>query len=370
MCKLLQSVLSTNSLDNMLNRDVFDTVYLSEHSSNETIINTLISLKKIDWISLSKNLNQNIINNITINHLSHINWYYLSSNKNAINILEQHLDKVNFDGLSLNSNAYNIIKTIEIDKLNLSSLITLENEQILSYILDLSNDYVKEHLKNCAKLSANSSNTAVKFLISNPLLIHWDQLCKNTNPLVISLLKTRINDEIMFDCDATSVDLTDDEYNNNTFDELNSKELYKKVRKHLNNYYTQLKQLKTYINWNFLSLNENAISILQKYPHKINWEMLVYNKKSLCIWNNNIDKINWKTMSKQPYATSLLSDNLSNINWYWLSSNSGANKILTENKHKIEWSQLSKNQSAIDLLSDNLNLINTYHLTQNVAVFN
>ena len=59
------------------------------------------------------------------------------------------------------------------------------------------------------------------------------------------------------------------------------------------------------MNWNVLSENTNAISILEK----------------------NFDKINWWGLSKNPNAISILVKNQDKIQWGMLSSNLGINKL-------------------------------------------
>lgn len=51
------------------------------------------------------------------------------------------------------------------------------------------------------------------------------------------------------------------------------------------------------INWNYLSVNKNAISVLEKNPDRINWSCLSVNKNAISILENNIDKINWEFLS-------------------------------------------------------------------------
>ena len=51
------------------------------------------------------------------NHLDKVYWNSLSSNPNAIPILEKNLDKVNWDWLSRNPNAIHILKK-NVDKVN------------------------------------------------------------------------------------------------------------------------------------------------------------------------------------------------------------------------------------------------------------
>ena len=46
-----------------------------------------------------------------------INWYLLSRNLNAINLLEYNLDKINWDNLSENPNAIHLLEQ-NLDKIN------------------------------------------------------------------------------------------------------------------------------------------------------------------------------------------------------------------------------------------------------------
>ena len=60
---------------------------------------------KIDWYNLSANPNAI---DILENNQYHINWMLLSKNPNAIHLLENNLDKVNWFILSENKNAIHI----------------------------------------------------------------------------------------------------------------------------------------------------------------------------------------------------------------------------------------------------------------------
>jgi hypothetical protein len=91
------------------------------------------------------------------------------------------------------------------------------------------------------------------------------------------------------------------------------------------------------INWSIISLNPNAISILEK--------------------NIDQDEINWKWLSKNPTAISLLEQNPEKIYWINLSSNPKAIHLLEQNPDKINWINLSKNPNAISLLEKNVNKI-------------
>ena len=79
-------------------------------------------MKLLDWIHEDKmnysylSSNKNAVH-ILEYHLDKVNWARLSLNPNAIHILEQHLDKVNWENLSLNSNACHILEQ-HLDKVN------------------------------------------------------------------------------------------------------------------------------------------------------------------------------------------------------------------------------------------------------------
>jgi hypothetical protein len=72
-------------------------------SSNPNAIPILEQhLDKVDWTSLSSNPNAIPI---LEQHLHKVNWEWLSLNPEAIPLLEQHLDKVDWQWLSKNPNA-------------------------------------------------------------------------------------------------------------------------------------------------------------------------------------------------------------------------------------------------------------------------
>ena len=63
---------------------------------------------------------------------------------------------------------------------------------------------------------------------------------------------------------------------------------------------------------------------------------------------NNIYKpeyklLDWNSLSLNSNAIHLLEDNKDKINWYYLSMNKNAYNILEDNKDKINWYYLSRN---------------------------
>ena len=108
------------------------------------------------------------------------------------------------------------------------------------------------------------------------------------------------------------------------------------------NYIPQFK-LRSWINldeidWYMLSLNPNAIHLLEKNP----------------------DKIHWCHFSRNPNAISLLEKNPDKIDWFWLSHNPNAIHLLEKNQDKIYWCGLFENPSIFKIkFNQNLyNLLN------------
>ena len=67
-----------------------------------------------------------------------------------------------------------------------------------------------------------------------------------------------------------------------------------------------------------------------------------------------LDKIDWDQLSFNPNATSLLEQNPDKIDWDYLSLNSKAIHLLEQNQDKINWTWLSENPGAIHLLEQSL----------------
>ena len=59
----------------------------------------------------------------------------------------------------------------------------------------------------------------------------------------------------------------------------------------------------------------------------------------------DIDKLDWNNLSLNPNAIHLLEQNPDKINWYHLSLNPNAIHLLEQNQDKIDWEDLSINPS-------------------------
>jgi hypothetical protein len=95
--------------------------------------------------------------------------------------------------------------------------------------------------------------------------------------------------------------------------------------------------------WEKLSINYNAIDLLEKHPDKIIWFWLSQNPAAIHLLENHPDRIDWYMLSKNPAAIHLLEANPNRINWWQLSKNPAAIHLLDRNQAKIYWEGISKN---------------------------
>ena len=66
-----------------------------------------------------------------------------------------------------------------------------------------------------------------------------------------------------------------------------------------------LNDYKNIINWDLLSINKNAINMLEKNQDKINWKYLSLNENAITLLKNNFDKIDWVNLSQNPNSIKL-----------------------------------------------------------------
>ena len=180
------------------------------------------------------------------------------------------------------------------------------------------------------KLSRNPN--AIDFLKKNPEYINYDELSKNINPDAIEILQKNPSK----------------------------------------------------INWSNLSLNPAAIELLRNNKNKIDWNKLSLNKNIISFLYDNdnddddnddddddIEKLNWDNLSKNSGAISLLGKYPRYINWSNMSANSKGIKLLCErlsrNKRMVNYNELSLNETpeAITILRQNFKKINWHNLAYN-----
>ena len=102
------------------------------------------------------------------------------------------------------------------------------------------------------------------------------------------------------------------------------------------------------LEWNRLSVNPNAIHLLEQNMDKIYWHCLSKNPNAIHLLEQNIDKIDCSCLSINPNAIHLLETNLDKINLYGLAQNPNAIHIL-QNIHNFRfWNVLSANPAIFE----------------------
>jgi len=130
-----------------------------------------------------------------------------------------------------------------------------------------------------------------------------------------------------------------------------------------------------------LSLDKNAVPLLEKHPNKICWTNLSSNPNAINLLSNNLDKIDWYWLSINIGAKEIIKQNIdkliinyiptlnynNHISWKLLHYNYEAIEILDMYKEFINWSILSyiNNEKVIDYLSNNIAHINWMLLSFN-----
>ncbi len=112
--------------------------------------------------------------------------------------------------------------------------------------------------------------------------------------------------------------------------------------------YSNIYKLKSFIdedkiNWRWLSVNPNAIHLLEANQDKIDWDGLSVNPNAIHLLEANQDKIRWSWLSERTNTIHILEANQDKINWHMLSENTNAIHLLEANQDKIDWTWLSKN---------------------------
>jgi hypothetical protein len=248
-------------------------------------------MKLLDWIQIDK-LDQN--------------WLLSNPCEAAINVIKIHTDKMDFCNLFRHASTVQIIRLLKMIGSNIESL----NEgdwQVLSF-----------------------NPNAIDLLEANFDKINWRNLSRNPN--AIHLLENNLD---KIDWELLSV---------------NSNAIHL-LEKHFEK-----------IDWSMLSFNCNAIHLLEKHLDKIDWRHLSINTNTSIIdallktdFNNTSNAISWYGLSMNPNAIHILEKYPEKINWWMLSKNQNAIHLLEANPDKILWNYLSENSNAIHLLKAHYN---------------
>ena len=281
--------------------------WIKEHSHRidlkwlcaNTNINAMAIIKRanpddLDWYELSKNPFAIEILSLPKNYHK-LEWDALSCNKEAIKLLEAELLKnpsnINWGNLSGNEKASKMIR----QRIYYENQLFIDDED--AYAALLYNEKI-----DWAKLSANPSTRAINLLLEYPDKIEWDYLSSNTNPIAIGLLQA----ELERDPKSTKID------------------------------------------WEKLSGNFGAIELLKdelkRNPDSTNiyWKTLSGNVSSKAI------RLIAKKIEKDGFPVGDIYGK-NEISLYNLSGNPKAIKLLQKYQDKIEWGPFSANPAIFNL---------------------
>jgi len=121
--------------------------------------------------------------------------------------------------------------------------------------------------------------------------------------------------------------------------------------------------------WDIL---DNKQKILCNWVDKSKLTNLIYKNKYAInyIYVNNMSYIDWNILSSNPNAISLLKHNKEKINWSMLSKNPGAIEILKQHKDLIIWNDLSYNINAINLIEERVNYEHSLCVNEYIKLYN
>lgn len=139
------------------------------------------------------------------------------------------------------------------------------------------------------------------------------------------------------------------------------KKIYKRHKKTIS--FAYVIENRTY--WDRISINPDAIHIIEQNLDKICWTGLSSNPSAIHIIEKNLDKINWKILSMNPNAVHILEQHFDKIDWDYLSLNPNAIHLLEKNLDKVDWDTLSSNKNAVHILENNLDKVDWYALSKN-----
>lgn len=192
---------------------------------------------------------------IDINNLC---WKALSSNKNAISLLEKNIDKIDWEQLSSNTNAISLLEK-NIDKIDWRLLSCNKNAISL----------LEKHIDKIVWKGVSFNKNGMKLLLQNYDKIEFSYL---EGSLSMDDLLTLENE------------------NNKWYSLYDNKKAIEILEK------TDIEQFDIC----YLSCHKNAVPFLEKRKDKIDWDELSFNTNAICLLKDNIDKINWINFSKNP----------------------------------------------------------------------
>jgi len=227
---------------------------------------------------------------------------------------------------------------------------------------------------NFTYLSRNKN--AVQLLEQNPLhydKIGWGNLSVNKSPRAIRLLEQNLDkvDWSYLSMNPEAVDMLERHQDKIDWNELSGNPNPKAIQL-LENYVKNHPERPEYSRevWDILSGNPAAIHILEANPSKIDWHWFSENPKGIRLIEENLDKVNWFELSMNPEAIRIMEKNLDKVRWttaVW-NRNPEIIRFLEQHLDKINlenWSDLNFHPDAIPLLEKNPDKIDFSNLSEN-----
>jgi hypothetical protein len=248
------------------------------------------------WDNLSANPNAY---SILKDNICNINWEILASNPNVIFI---------FTNLMIEKNKliYNYLNNLDYnDTIDISFINKLFNFDEDNFIDKLSSNPNAILLieKNLDKINRYDlvANLNACHLIKKMDIIYWCNL--SPNPNAINLIENKINDESTNPNPYKKIKF--DPFDPFLFGNKHLESLYPwdcidwdKLSYNIKAVHILKKNLNK-VNWNNLSLNSNAIDLLKKNLDKINWHNLSLNPNAIAIFDNyNFENLNRESLIK------------------------------------------------------------------------
>lgn len=313
---------------------------------------------------------------------------------------------------------YKLRKEIDLNKLSLTMLIdnphpgvakiieeNLDNFELedLQYILQYPHfiDIIIKRLSILGSPYLSKNPNAIHILMKDPKLIDWYMLSTNPSSKALEIIEDNIINELKeigtkkklhIQCDQIYSDC-------HAFWRLLATNTNPKAVEIIEKYYFKLHSLNSESAdfWRDLCKNPHAVHLLEKYPSYINWETILENQNAVNIIEKNLNKIyvdDWPFLSGNPNAVHIfeIQEHFNKLyDWSYISKNPNAIHILEKNLDKVEWLSFSQNPKAINIIIeilqeqkdydhknrnredykyyDYFNKINYTYLSKNPAIF-
>ncbi len=280
---------------------------------------------------------------------------WLSTNPNAIPILEKFPEMVYERGILKNPNALEIIKKMlpKMSKTSLKSNFATIGRNTNPDIIPIIEEYLEKYPCIATKTFwtyLSSNPIAIPLLQKNLKNIDWKSLSSNPNGLqILKEHPIKINWKFL------------------------------SANPHVVPY---LEENLDKVNWAELSTNKNAVHLLEKFPKKINWYRIGSNPNAIHIMENNFALLDLWVLCENENAIPLIEKNMDKILAHHFHKSQLLSphfrKMMCQNKNAIDylkkyihqfdddcWFFLSRNPNAIPILLKNVDKINFHSFSSN-----